>query len=374
MSASPAQTATGAIASPVAAPADRYYPLRRSIEALGVPLSALVLAAIFFCLFLLALNKSPLDFFDLVWRGAFGSMFSLENTLQRAAPLLLTALCVAVPAQLGMVIIGAEGAVVLGGLAGAVIAMPLAGTTPVLVQIAMAIAGAAIGAIWIGITGLLRARRGINETIASLVMSYIGMALFNHLVEGVFRDPESLNKPSTFAIGDANMLGPIPGTNLHPGLVAGVIACIAAWIFIWRTGTGFAARVTGGNMRAAQLQGLPVARLLIMGCAIGGACAGLAGAIEVAAVHGRANASLAAGYGYTGILVSFLARHNPLAVIPISILLGGISAAGGLLQRRMDLPDASVLVLQGIIFVAILASETLYGRFSWFQPAAARSK
>ena len=75
-----------------------------------------------------------------------------------------------------------------------------------------------------------------------------------------------------------------------------------------------------------------------------------------------ANASLAVGYGYSGILVSFLARHNPLAIIPVAILLGGIGAAGGLLQRRLDLPDAAVVVLQGIIFVAILASETLYGR------------
>jgi simple sugar transport system permease protein len=86
--------------------------------------------------------------------------------------------------------------------------------------------------------------------------------------------------------------------------------------------------------------------------------------VEVAAIHGKANASLAVGYGYAGILVSFLARHHPLAIIPVAILLGGISASGGLLQRRLDLPDAAVVVLQGIIFVAILASETLYGR-SW---------
>ena len=92
----------------------------------------------------------------------------------------------------------------------------------------------------------------------------------------------------------------------------------------------------------------------------------LAGMIEVAAVQGRTNANLAVGYGFTGILVAFLARHNPLAIIPVAILLGGIGASGGLLQRRLGLPDASVLVLQGIIFVTVLASETLYGRFRFF--------
>ena len=349
---------------------DRFYPARRALESVAGPLAALLIAAMGFAIFLLLLGKSPGDFFALMWKGAFGSVFSLENTLQRAAPLLLTALCVAVPAQLVLVIIGGEGAVVLGGLAATVVALPLSGAWPPLVQIAMAMAGIAAGAVWIAITGLLRARRGINETVVSLVMAYIGIALFNHLVEGPLRDPASLNKPSTFGIGDANMLGPLPGTDLHPGLAVGVIVCVLCWVLIFRTSLGFSMRVTGGNLRAAQLQGLAVNRLILLACLIGGGAAGLAGMIEVAAVHGRANASLIAGYGYAGILIAFLSRQNPLAIIPMSVLLGGIGAAGGLLQRRMGLPDATVQVLQGFIFVAILASDTLQGRFAWFQPRA----
>jgi simple sugar transport system permease protein len=93
--------------------------------------------------------------------------------------------------------------------------------------------------------------------------------------------------------------------------------------------------------------------------------------VEVAAVHGRANASLAAGYGYAGILIAFLARHNPLAIVPMALLVGGISASGGLVQRRLGLPDATVLVLQGMIFLSILTSETIYGRMHWFQPREA---
>ena len=118
-------------------------------------------------------------------------------------------------------------------------------------------------------------------------------------------------------------------------------------------------RVVGGNPRTAQLLGLPASKLILLACALGGACAGLAGAVEVAAVHTSANASLIAAYGYAGILVSFIARHNPWAVIPVAILFGGFGAAGSLLQRRLGLPDASVLVLQGIAFVLILASEAL---------------
>ncbi len=347
---------------------DRWYPLRRAAEAAAAPLVALVAAAVLFSVFLLCLGQSPLDFLDLVWRGAFGSWFSIQNTLQRAAPLLLTALCVALPGQLGLVIIGGEAAVVLGGLAATVAALPLIHTSPVIVWAAMAIAGSAMGAFWIGLSGWLRARLNVNEVIASLVLSYIGLALFNHLVEGVLRDPASLNKPSTYGIGDANMLGNVPWLDVHPGLPVGIIGCVLCWVLIYRTSIGFGSRVTGGNMRAAQLQGLPVTKLILLACAIGGGCAGLAGAIEVAAEYGRANSSLNAGYGYTGILIAFLARFNPLAIMPMAILLGGLGAAGGLMQRRMDLPDATIQVLQGLIFVSILASDTLYGRFRWFQP------
>ncbi len=112
-------------------------------------------------------------------------------------------------------------------------------------------------------------------------------------------------------------------------------------------------------------------RLILGFTALGGAFAGLAGFFEVAAIHGSANASLAAGYGYTGILIAFLARHNTLAIIPVAILLAGFEAASGLVQRRMDLPDATMQVLMGIVFIAILMSDAAYGRLSIFKPKGA---
>jgi len=358
---------------PAALGQDRLYPVRRALEALVAPVGALVLSAVLFSVFLMVLGKAPDAFFWLVWQGAFGSWFSWQNTLLRAAPLLLTALCVAIPAQLGLVVIGGEGALVLGGLAATCAGLVTSGAPPIVVQILMAIAGIVAGGVWIGLTGVLRAWRGINETVVSLLLAYIGIAVFNHLVEGPLRDPASLNKPSTFPLPDADMLGSLPGTEVHPGLLVGAIACVGCWVLIQRTSLGFAMRVAGGNLRAAQLQGIPVGRLIVFACALGGGFAGLAGMIEVAAVQGSANASLIAGYGYSGILIAFLARQNPLAIMPAAVLLGGISAAGGLVQRRIGLPDATVLVLQGLIFVAVLASETITGRFAWFQPRGAES-
>jgi general nucleoside transport system permease protein len=331
------------------APAGLSAPALRRIEALVIPLGALVASALVFSVFLLVLGKSPVQFFGLIWTGGFGSAFSIQNTLLRSAPLILTGLAFAIPARIGLTVIGAEGALVLGGFMAAAVAM-------------------LTGAVWIGLVGWLRHYRGVNETIASLLLSYIAIATMNFFVEGPLRDPASANKPSTMPIGELYRIGPIPGTTVHWGLAAGLVLAVVLHILMTRTTFGFAARMTGGNVRAAQAQGLPVGFLVVGCCAIAGACAGLAGFFEVAAVHGQANASLVAGYGFTGILVAFLARQNALAVVPVAVMFGALAASGGLIQRRMEMPDATILVLQGIIFVILLTSETLYGRIPFLQP------
>ena len=341
---------------------------RAALEAFALPIAALIVSMLLFGAVVSFAGVSPLEVYALIYKGAFGTWFSWQHTLQQAAPLLLTALCVALPARLGLVVIGGEGALVLGGLAAIATALLIQGAPPLLVQISMAATGMVVGGLWIALAGALRHYRGVNETISSLLLFYIAVAIMNHLVEGVMRDPSSLNKPSTHHIGQENMIGVVPGMDVHWGLVYGIIACVITYILIYHTTLGFSFRVVGGNLRAAKMAGLPVGRLILVACFIGGAAAGLAGVFEVAAVHGQANASLVAKYGFTGILVAFIARQNPLAVIPVALLLGGIEASGGLLQRRLHLPDATKLLLQGIVFLVILVSETMFGRFRIFQP------
>jgi simple sugar transport system permease protein len=336
--------------------------VRRALEGLAVPAAAFAAALVLFGIFIAITGRNPLAVYYQMFRGSFGTWFSFQNTLLRAAPLMLTALATALPLRLGLVGLGGEGAMVMGGLGAAAAAMAASHHGPTGLKATMLIAGALIGGLWIAFPGALRAFRGVNETISTLLLNYIAIALLNHIVEGPLRDPASLNKPSTPPIGDDNMLGNLPGLDVHWGLAFGVLACLVVWFLMNRTTFGFAARMVGGNVRAAMLNGLPVGKLIVIATFIGGACAGLAGAVEVAAIHGTANASLVTGYGYTGVLVAFIARGNPLAVIPVALILGGIGASGGLLQRLFELPDATVNVLQGILFISILFSETFYGR------------
>lgn len=352
-------TSSDTVAS--SAGSQKRTPILPGLEAVMLPVLALVAGGILFSLFLAVQGKSPVEFFSLIWRAGFSSAFSWENTLSRVSPLLFAGLCVAIPARLGLMVIGGEGAIVLGGLAAAVIGVTFTGMPSVIGLPLMAVGAMLVGGLWIGVVGALRVKRGVNETISSLLLAYIATALFSFAVEGPFRDPTSLNKPSTPTLPNALHVGDMSFFQAHWGLVAGIASCILIWVLIERTTLGFAAKVTGDNPRAAQVQGFPVAKLIIGFTALGGALAGLGGFFEVAAVHGNANAALISGVGYTGILVAFLARHNPLAIIPVAILLAGFESSSGLVQRRMDLPDATMLVLQGCIFVSVLLSEAAQG-------------
>src|SRR3989454_341356 len=273
---------------------DRSGQWRHAAEALVIPIAALAAAMAVFGVFMAALGQHPLEIYALIYKGAFANAFSWQNTLSRAAPLILTALCVALPAQAGLMVIGGEGAVVLGGLTAAIVGHLLSVAAPAGVKVSMMLVGMLV--------------RGLLGALAALV--------------------------------------PYPRSRC-------------------------ALRTVGATPRAARRGGRPVGALVLTACVLGGAAAGLAGAVEVAAVHGSANASLIAGYGYAGIVVAFIARQNPLAIVPVAVLVGGLSASGGMLQRRLDLPDATVLVLQGIAFMLILGSEALYGRLKPFRARAA---
>jgi general nucleoside transport system permease protein len=345
----------------------RHFRWRSHLESIVIPFGAIVVSLVAFGAFCALAGANPSAVYASIYKAAFGSWYSFQNTLVRAAPLMLCSLGTAIPFQLGLVMIGSEGALVIGGLCATIAALQFPTASPLMVQVVMAGVGMVTGGFWLAIAGGLKNYRGVNETISSLMMNYIAIALLNQAINTWVRDPSSLNKPASYPIPDEQMLQPLGDTTIHWGLVFGLIACLLAWVLISQTTLGFQIRTIGGNVRAAQIAGIPVGRITLITCFLAGACPGLAGMVEVAAVHGRANESLNAWYGYSGILVAFLARHNPLGCILISILLGGLLASGGILQRDQHLPDAAIMVFQGLVFLVILFSESLYGRWKIFR-------
>lgn len=335
-----------------------------AVESACLSLGAIAVALLLFGVFVALGGQNPIEVYKALYLGGFGTRFSIEGTLTQASPIILTALCTAIPARVGLLVIGGEGALVLGGLAAVLCATAVtAAPGPVGALVAL-LGGVVLGALWIAAVGALKHWRGVNETISSLLLNYIAIALFNHLISGPVRDFSQTLKATSWPVPASFGIGSIPGWSVHWGLIIGVSLCVVLFVVLRYTTLGFSMDILGGNRRAAQVAGLPIGRLVILACVIGGGAAGLAGAIEVLAVHGAASESLIVGFGYTGILVAFLARQNPLAIIPVALLVGGISASGGLLQRRFGMPDATTQVLQGLIFLCVLASNAFAGRIA----------
>ncbi len=334
-------------------------------ETITVPGVAVLAAVGLFALFCLAVGASPLGVFASIYKAGFGSWYSWQNSLVRAAPLMLCGLATVLPIRAGVMTVGNEGAFVIGALAATAAGLATVGLAPFLCLLVMAVAGAIAGGLWIAIAAGLHHYRGVSAVISSLLLNYIGLAVMLQLVEGPLRDPASLNFPATLPIPPTHQLGKLGDSRIHFGLVYGVVACLLAWFLLQRTVWGMKVKVVGGNPQTAKLVGIPLGQVLLSAAFFGGVCAGLAGMVEVAAIHGRASNAVSAGYGYVGILVAFLARQSPLRVIAVSVILGAVIASGGILQREHDLPDATISVFEGIVFLSILSSEALYGRLSW---------
>ena len=247
---------------------------RSTAEAICIPLGAIAVSLVLFGVFCACCGKDPFAVYGVIYRTAFGNWNTFQGTLLRGAPLMLTALCTALPARLGLMIIGNEGALVMGGIGSIIVGLLLSygsllptpeqvrqvsGLPAIVVQSGMAVGGLTFGGAWIAIVGALRHYRAVNETISSLLMNYIAIALLNHLVEGPMKDPASLNKPSSFPLPEIYRLGNIGDTRIHYGLLYGLIACAIAYFLIQHTTFGFAARTAGGNVKAARIAGLPVA-------------------------------------------------------------------------------------------------------------------
>ncbi len=318
---------------------------------------AVVLGFALMAVFLLLAERDPIQTFSGLINGGFGTRFGIHETLVAAAPIMLCALAVAVAAWVGLLSIGAEGQLYVGAAGAVAIALAFPNSSAwVLIPLMMA-AGAVCGGVWSAVPGALRAKWGVNETIVTLLLNYVGILLVEYLVHGPMQDAEGYGWPQSPQLPKAAELARWPQSRLHLGVAVAPVLALFFWVALNRTRIGFVARVIGANPKAAETAHYPVARYLFVAMLVSGMVAGLAGMIQVSGVEGRLRASLSQGYGYTGFLVAWLARHNPLAIVVVSVLLGGLLTGANNLQLMTKLPFASVNILQGCLFFSLLESE-----------------
>ena len=324
-------------------------------------LRALLSAALLFVasasLFFLVLGRAPLPLFLALWDGSFGSGFALSETLVKASPVLLCALATALPAALGLISVGAEGQLGMGAIAGSAFVL-LAGEGLGLATLPlMLLAGASGGAAYAALAGFLRARLRVNETISTLLLNYLPPLLIEYLVYGPWKDPASVGWPATISFPDAARPSTYFDTRLHAGLLIGLVLVAIFHVVATRTRFGLCLRLLRDSPLLAERAGLSFRNWVLWILLLGGAAAGIAGILEVSVIEGRLQSGVGTGAGYAGFLVAFLARGRPLRLLPLALLVSGLSAAGDNLQMSADLPSSVVYVLQGLLFAAALIAE-----------------
>ena len=320
-------------------------------------LAALVVAGIFFWIY----GVSPFYAYNLILKGALGSKLGLTETVRRAIPLLLCGVGLTIAFRALFWNIGAEGQLLLGAVAAAGVAL-FSGLPGVLLLPAMFIAGFLAGAFWGLIPAALKAKLGINDVITTLMMNYIAIYLVQWLIHGPWKGPSMRGFAYTDRFPSAATLPTIAMTRIHwPTLVLGLVLAVLAYILITRTRAGFEIRVVGENPDAARFAGISGFKTTLLVMLISGGLAGLAGVGEVAGIHkmllGPTHISM--GYGYTAIIVAWLARRNPLAVIVTSLLFGIIMSGGDAIRVSLGLPFQVINLFNGLILFFLIGSELL---------------
>ncbi len=331
----------------------------------AVSLSAIILALILGGILIAFAGGNPFASYAHIARASFGDIGVLSDTIVKATPIILTALACSIAFRMKLWNIGAEGQFIMGawGASAIVLAPIVPADSPRWLFIpVMIMAGMAMGAIWGYIPGYLKAKFNVNEIISTLMLNYIAISWVNFWVFAVWTEggfqmspkfPEAAWLPRLSQYAESVPL--FRGLTTHAGLLLGIIAAVILWFIVYRSRWGYEIRLIGDNPNAAKYAGINITRNTIWVMMLSGALAGLGGMSEVAGVvHRLQTAPIAAGYGFTGIIVAWLAKLNPLVIILVSILFGALILAGREIQ-----PSGVPKMIQGIILVCLIASDFL---------------
>ncbi|MCR4425545.1 MAG: ABC transporter permease [Firmicutes bacterium] len=325
------------------------------------PVLAVIMALIFGAVFLWASGFNPAEVYLKMWWGAFGDSYGISETVVKAIPIMLCALGIALAARMLLWNVGAEGQFYMGAVAASWVALSMRQAPAWQVLPLMALAGMAGGALWALVPAIPRALLGVNEIITTLMLNYVAIHWVEYLVHGPWRDPGSLNFPLSAPFSRAARLPMIGDTRVHAGLLFGLAAATLLTFVLWRTKWGYEVRVIGENPRAARYAGMNITRNVMIVLCAAGALAGLAGMAEVSAIAGRMQKGLSPGYGYSAIIVAWLAKLSPWGIVVVSILFGGL-LVGGYSAQFIGVSAASVNMLQGAMLFFVLAAEVM-GRY-----------
>jgi len=336
-------------------------PYRFEIDAAGrespwwITLVSIVLALIVCGVFIAMNGMSPFVVYAKMLKGAFGSSFGITETLVKAIPLLLCGLGVSIAYRISVWNIGAEGQFLAGAMAATAVTVYFPHLPMYLSIPFMLVASIVAGGIWGLLTAIPRTYFQVNELITSLMLNYVAMLALNYAVFGPWKDPKGFNFPGSPMFTAAQSLPSFGTSRLHLGVIFAIVAVLLYAFVIRFTRWGYELRLIGANGEAARNAGIRISRQVLIVMIISGGLAGLAGMSEVSGVAHRLMYGISPGYGYTAIIVAWLAKLNPAGLVVSSILFGGL-IVGGYSVQTIGLPSSISSMIQGAILFFLIAS------------------
>lgn len=338
---------------PVLAPREKKLPGGFILIPVGSILAALIASGILMA----ASGLDPIKAFTEMFWGVFGDFYAISEVLVKMIPLLLCGLAVSLAFVMNLWNIGAEGQLYAGAIGATWAALTFPELPAPLLIALMTLTGMLGGMLWALGPALLKAKLQVNEIITTLMLNYIAIFLLDFFIFGPWKDPVSHGFPMSPIFADAAHLPAWGTTRIHLGLVYGLVLMFVVAAILGKTKLGFTMRVIGANRTAAEISGMPVAKVMIISLCLSGAIAGLAGMSEVAGIQHRLRPGISPGYGYTAILIAWLGRLNPWLTMIVAFLFGALLVGGEVVQMTMKIPAHLTFVTQGLILFFVLAGD-----------------
>ncbi|BAZ71138.1 MAG: ABC transporter permease [Pelatocladus maniniholoensis HA4357-MV3] len=325
------------------------------LQSIFSPLIAIASALIVGAVLILLAGANPITAYTALFQESLSTYFGFGNTLTKMAPLLLTSLGVLVALGAGQFNIGGEGQICLGALGSALVGLYVQGL-PAFIHIPLALlVGFVFGTVWGWIPGYLKAIRGVNEVITTLLLNYIAVNLVSYLVQNPLKAPNAPSPYSPLIAKSAYLPIILPGSLAHGGIVLGFMAAAILWVLLMRSPLGYQINAVGFNPIASGYAGISVERTVMLVMALAGGLAGLAGACEVMGLKYRLFEQVSPGYGFDAIAIAFLSRGSVLGVILNCLFFAALRSGANVMQRSAGVPVTVVYAIQGLtmLFIAI---------------------
>ncbi|MGI6685480.1 MAG: ABC transporter permease [Bacillota bacterium] len=329
-----------------------------TLMVITVPVVSILLSLLVGGIFFALNGTNPIEVYKMLIQSAFTTYYGITESIVKAIPLMLAGLGVSLAFRMQLWNIGAEGQIYMGAVAATWVALSFPGLPAIIMIPFMLLMGFLAGAFWALIPAIPRAYLKVNETITTLLLNYVAILWADYLVYGPWKDPEGFNFPLTAKFVPAAILPSLGGSRIHLGLLFAVIAAIIVFILIRHTKWGYEVRVIGESPAAARYAGMNIKKNICIVLFLSGGLAGIAGMSEVSGIAGRLQPGLSPGYGYTAIIVAWLARLHPATLALVSFLFGGL-LVGGYAIQLMGLPVATVNMMQGLILFFVLGGQIL---------------